>query len=48
MPEYDLSVIGKITETTYEYNWKDVVLYAVGIGTYKLKTYSEKYQEVII
>lgn len=32
MPEYDLSVIGEVTETTFEYNWKEVILYAVGIG----------------
>lgn len=35
MPEYeiDLSVIGKKTkETVFEYDWKDVVLYALSIG----------------
>jgi acyl dehydratase len=28
----DLSIIGKKTETAFEYNWRDVVLYALGVG----------------
>jgi acyl dehydratase len=33
MPEVDLSVIGKRTEpVTFEYTWRDVVLYALGVG----------------
>jgi len=33
MPEVDLSVIGKKTEpVAFQYTWKDVVLYALGIG----------------
>jgi acyl dehydratase len=33
MPEVDLSVIGKKTDpVVYEYTWKDVVLYALGVG----------------
>lgn len=33
MSELDLSIIGKKTdETIFKYNWKDVVLYALGIG----------------
>ncbi|MFX1453220.1 MAG: MaoC/PaaZ C-terminal domain-containing protein [Promethearchaeota archaeon] len=32
MTELDLSVIGKKTEIEFTYNWKDVVLYALGIG----------------
>lgn len=33
MPEVDLSVIGKKTEpVVFEYTWKDVALYALGVG----------------
>ena len=33
MPEVDLSVIGKKTEpVVFRYTWKDVVLYALGVG----------------
>ncbi|MEJ2586011.1 MAG: MaoC/PaaZ C-terminal domain-containing protein [Deltaproteobacteria bacterium] len=33
MPEVDLSVIGKKTEpVVFKYTWKDVVLYALGVG----------------
>jgi hypothetical protein len=33
MPEVDLSVIGKKTEPVlFQYTWKDVVLYALGVG----------------
>ena len=33
MSELDLSIIGKkTTEAVFKYNWKDVVLYALGIG----------------
>lgn len=33
MPQVDLSVIGKKTEPViYEYTWKDVILYALGVG----------------
>jgi acyl dehydratase len=33
MPKVDLSVIGKKTDPViYEYTWKDVILYALGIG----------------
>ncbi|MFX1366070.1 MAG: hypothetical protein ACFFCE_18255 [Promethearchaeota archaeon] len=34
MKELDLSIIGKKTEErVFNYTWKDVVLYALGIGT---------------
>ena len=33
MPTVDLSVIGKKTEPrVFEYTWRDVVLYALGVG----------------
>ncbi len=33
MPQVDLSVIGKKTEPkVFEYSWKDVILYALGVG----------------
>jgi len=33
MPEIDLSVIGKKTDpVVFKYTWKDVVLYALGVG----------------
>jgi acyl dehydratase len=33
MPKVDLSVIGKKTDPViYEYTWKDVILYALGVG----------------
>ena len=33
MPTVDLSVIGKQTEpVVFEYTWRDVVLYALGVG----------------
>jgi acyl dehydratase len=32
MSNYDFNVIGKVYESTYEYTWKDVILYNLGIG----------------
>lgn len=33
MPQFDLSIVGKPGEpSTFEYGWKDIVLYALGIG----------------
>jgi acyl dehydratase len=48
MSELDLSLIGKKTEElAFEYNWKDVVLYALGIGAQidDLKFLYEGYNE---
>lgn len=27
MSNYDFNVIGKVYESTYEYTWKDIILY---------------------
>jgi acyl dehydratase len=32
MPKINLDAIGQTKESVFEYNWKDVVLYALGIG----------------